>query len=448
MAIGRTPARILREGGNIVSVSTVPDPNLTGITDYHPKAVERPERTAVVDTAYLDHSRLATHIGGSIYNCVYYSQVLGRDDALRPQALDASNVHQQYHCYRDMVLRFTTPFNPSVQDLETKEFRLAGEADMYYMLPPNVGDMIVGDAGGGNTAIITVTSTEKLSYMKHSAYRIEFQLVAVNDMDRLNDLEKKVVRTFYYDESLLAYFNAPFLTEDAKQRYDLCGRVYEDLKEYYINMFWDQQMRSYRVPGPNNMAVFDPMQSDYCRYIGLEAIDRPATNYNVGSLDLDTVQTLWWLLKGETLDALKYVTADVRLYTTRSFRVHYGIKNISYSRYTHTFYPIERRPFTPYEEPRLSPSTFLYPAVEASTAYPTVGKDAYVFSKAFYAQDVAQCTTLETTVLDMLGNKAVDPALVLSLATGIRERDFLEQFYFIPIIMTLLAYAKRRPIWL
>ena len=448
MAIGVTPARIVRQGENIVSVNTVPNPNLEGITDYKPKAIERPERTAVVDTAYLDHSRLATHIGGSIYNCVYYSQVLGLDDALRPQALDASNVHQQYECYRDMVLRLTTPFNPSVQDVETKEFRLTGEGDMYYMLPPNVGDMIVADGGGGNTAIITVTSTEKLSYMKHSAYRIEFQLVAINDMDRLNDLERKVIRTYYYDESLLSYFNAPFLTAEAKQRYDLCGRVYEDLKEYYMNMYWDPQMRSYRVPGVNTMIVFDPMLTDYCRFIGLEAISKPATNYNIGSLDLNTVQTLWWLLKSEGLAALKYVTSDVRLYTTRSFRVHYGIKNISYSRYTHTFYPIEKRPFTPYEEPRLNRSEFIYPSVESSESFPAITRESYVLSQAFYKEDVANCTTFERLILNMLDNKAVDPAVVLKLAEEIRTRDYLEQFYFIPILIVLLGYAKRRPIWL
>lgn len=448
MAIGRTPARIVREGGNIVSVNTVPAPNLEGITDYKAKAVERPERTAVVDTAYLDHSRLATHIGGSILNCVYYSQVIGKDDALRPQALDASNVHQQYHCYRDMVLRLTTPFNPSVQDLETKEFRLAGEADMYYMLPPNVGDMFVCDAGSGNTAIIAVTRSEKLSYMKHSAYRIEFQLVAINDMARLDDLEKKTIRVYYYDESLLAYFNSPFLSEDAKQRYDLCGRVYGDLKEYYINMFWDPQMRAYRVPGPDSMIVFDPLLSDYCRFIGLEDINRPATTYNIGTLDMTTVQTLWWLLKEESLEALKHVTPEVRLYSTRNFRVHYGIKNISYSRFTHTFYPIERRPFTPREEPRLSPSSFIYPAVEASTEFPTIGKTSYVMSEAFYSQDASKYTTLERLVIDMLDNKAVDVATVLTLAKTIRNRGFLDQYYMIPIVLTLLGYAKRRPIWL
>ena len=448
MAIGRTPARIVREGESIVSVNTVPNPNLEGITEYKPKAVERPERTAVVDTAYLDHSRLATHIGGSILNCVYYSQVVGRDDALRPQALDASNVHQQYHCYRDMVLRLTTPFNPSVQDIETKEFRLAGEADMYYMLPPNVGDMFVCDAGSGNTAIVTVTRTEKLSYMKHSAYRVEFQLVAINDVARLEDLEKKTIRVYYYDESLLAYFNSPFLTEDAKQRYDLCGRVYEDLREYYINMYWDPQMRSYRVPGANTMIVFDPMLTEYCRYIGLEDIARPATNYNIGSLDLSKVQTLWWLIKGENLDALKYVTSDVKLYTTRSFRVHYGIKNISYSRFTHTFYPIERRPFTPYEEPRISPSSFIYPTVEASEQFPVIGNTSYVFSEAFYKQDADKLTVLEQLVTTMVDNKAVDVSQVLDIAKAVRERGFLDQFYFIPMILTLLGYAKRRPIWL
>lgn len=448
MAIGKTPARIVREGGNIVSVNTVPDPNLTGITDYKPKAVERPERTAVVDTAYLDHSRLATHIAGSILNCVYYSQLIGRDDALRAQALDADRAHQQYHCYRDMVIRLTTPFNPSTQDVETKEFRLAGEGDMYYMLPPNAGDMFVCDAGGGNTAIITVTSSEKLSYMKHSAYRIEFKLIAINDMDRLRDLENKTVRTYYYDESLLAYFNSPFLTEDAKQRYDLCGRVYDDLREYYINMFWNPPMRAYRVPGLNTMVVFDPLLSDYCRYIGLEDNNRPATNYNIGTLDMSTVQTLWWLLKGESLEALRHVTSDVRLYTTRSFRVHYGIKNISYSRFTHTFYPIEKRPFAPREEATLSPSSFIYPEVTASSQFPTIGKDSYVFSKAFYELDQTRITVLEKLVIDMLDGKALSVATVLDIANSVRERDFLEQFYFIPIILTLLEYAKRRPIWL
>lgn len=449
MALAGRRGTIVKEGESTVVVNTAPKTNLDGVTDYAPKVVERPERTAVVDTGYIDYSRLANSIEGAPYRGVYYAQVFGQDDALRPQALDADPVSQQYNCYRDMVIRLTTPFTPSVQDADTKEFRQTAEANMYYTLPPNYGDMFVADVGNGNTGIITITNTEKLSYTKFSAYRVELQLLAINDMERLRDLESKVIRTLFYDESLLDYYNTPFLDADTKTKYETTGRIADDLREYYLNMFWDDITKTFRIPTPDDtMRIFDPLLVDYCRYTGLEDIARPATTWAAGALDLTVVQTLWWLLKAERADKLPYVTRDVKLINKEAFRVHYRLRNIGYSRFTHILYPFERRPFVNPDEQQLTGLSFEWPPVSASTEFPIPDKHCYVFSAAFYDADLSKMSKLEQLVYQMLAEAPVNANDVLLVAAGVRSRTFIEQTYYIPIILTLLQYVRRKPIWL
>lgn len=448
MAIAGQRAKIVKQGEQIVSVNTKPEANLEGITTYSPKVVERPERTAVVDTGYVDYSRLANSIEGSPYRGVYYSQVVGTDDQLRPQALDADRVSQQYNCYRDMIVRLITPFNPSTQDQESKEFRYVAEANMYYTMPPNKGDMFVADIGNGNTGIITVTETEKLSYTKFSAYRVQLQIVAMNDMDRLRDLEAKSIRTLYYDESLLDYYNTPFLDADTKTKYDTVGVVHGDLREYYLNMFWDDISKTFRIPTDKTMRVFDPLLADYCRYTGLEDIARPATNWAIGALDLSVVQTLWWLLKSESADKIKYVTRDVKLINKEAFRVHYRLRNIGYSRFTHVLYPFEKRPFKNDDEERLTPVEWKWKTAAPVAEFPEPVKDSYVFSHAFYDEDRTKMSKLEYLTYQMVAGDPVPVGDVLMIAKAVRDRSFIEQVYFIPIILTLLQHVRRKPIWL
>lgn len=448
MALASRRGEVVKEGEHIVSVNTTPKANLEGITDFEPKVVVRPERTAVVDTGYLDYSRLANSIEGSPYRGVYYSQVVGADDQLRAQALDADSVSQQYNCYRDMILRLITPFSPSTQDANSKEFRYVAEANMYYTMPPNKGDMFVADVGNANTGVITVTDTEKLSYTKFSAYRVTLQIVAINDMDRLRDLEKKTIRTMYYDESLLDYYNTPFLDADTKTKYDTLGTVHGDMKEYYLNMFWDDNTKTFRLPSAEETMVFDPLLVDYCRYSGLEDIARPATTWAVGALDLTVVQTLWWLLKAETVDKIQYITRDVRMINTEAFKVHYRMRNITYTRFTHVFYPFENRPFKNADEQILNPESFPWPTVAPTELFPVLTKDSYVFSAAFYDQDLGKMSTLERLAYKMVAGDPLSVDDIVKVASAVRSRSFIEQVYFIPIILTLIQQARRKPIWL
>lgn len=448
MGLAGRRGQIVKEGESIVSVNTKPKANLEGITDFKPQVVERPERTAVVDSSYLDYSRLANSIEGSPYRGVYYSQVAGTDDVLRPHAMDASGVNQQYNCYRDMILRLTTPFNPSTQDVESKEFRQVAEANMYYTMPPNKGDMFVADVGNGNTGIITVTTTEKLSYTKFSAYRVELQLVAINDIEKLRDLESKVIRTMYYDETLLDYYNTPFLDEDTKTKYDRVGVVHDDLREYYMNMFWDDISKTYRIPTDDTMRLFDPLLVDYCRYTGLEDVARPATTWATGALDLSVVQTIWWLLKSESADKIRYLTNKVKMVNKEAFRVHYRLRNIGYSRFTHVMYPFDKRPFVNKDEARLVPQNFKWPETPVSTVFPVPDVDSYVFSKAFYAEDRQRMSKLEYCVHQMVAGDPVQVGDVLLIVEQVRDRSFVEQIYYIPIILTLLQHVRRKPIWL
>lgn len=448
MAIAGRKSTIVKEGDSIISVNTAPKKNLEGITDFNPTIVQRPERTSVVDSTYLDHSRLVQHMAGAATRCSYYNSVVGADDTLRPQDLNADPVNQQYHCYRDMIIRITSPINVSSQDIQSREFDVRGSGDMYYVLPPNMYDMFVMDVGGASTGIFTITQIEKLSYLKFSAYHIEFKLVAIDDMQRLEDLERKIVRTMYYDESLLDYFNTPFLDEDTKKKYEDLGERYAYLHNYYVDSYWNRAYQSYRIPTDISQLAFDPLHANYMRWIGLEEQLRPATTWDIGSTDLTRVRSIWWLLKDKDISSLPLVTNDVKSIYTRYFKVHYGFRNIAYSGYDITMYPYEDKPFQDKDEARASPVPLVYPKQTQNELWPMIENGTYVFSKAFYSADLASMTTLERITYKMLKGDPIPVDDLIKVSAAITNAEHIRQFYFIPIILTLLAMARRKPIWL
>ena len=448
MALASRPGRVVKEGEAIVSVNTVPKANLTGTTEYQPKITDRPERTAVVDTGYIDASRFVTHISGGVMPGVFYHQVLAQDDTLRPQALDANPTQQQYHCYRDYMVRVTSPIVPSIQDQDSREFPLTFEADMYHMIRPNDGDMWVADIGGGHTGIFTITSTELLSYTKQAVTRAEFKIVAYDDLERLEDLERKSIRTYYYDESLLDCYSSPFLSEDAKTKYDTCNTLYRDLKHHYLNTYWDSRLQGYRVPTDPTTTLYDPLHADYCRYIGLEDVGKPATEYAIGALDLSTVKSIWWLLKDQPIESLPLVTSKVKPVTANSFKVHYRMRNIAYSLYNVVLYPIANKPFKDYDETMMRETSVIYGPQPSDTLYPQVTNTSYVLSEAFYTQDAAKFTLLELAVSSMLKKQPVAASQILELTKAVYGLSYTQQFYYIPILLTLVDYVRRRPLWL
>lgn len=439
---------VVKEGDRIVSVNTGEKKNLEGITDFKPSVVLKPERTAVVDSTYLDHSRLAPHISGAPMKTVYYSSVLGKDDVMRPLDLKADAVNQQYNCYRDMILRVTSPLNPSSQDTDSKEFNLVGSADMYYVLPPNKYDMFVTDAGGASTGIFTITEVEKLSHQKFSAYRVEYKLIAIDNIEMLDDLERKSIRTLYYDESLLDYFNTPFLDEETKKKYDTLGTVHHKLSADYMDTFWDQGKHSYRVPTYDGSELFDPLLSDYIRYIGLEDVRRPATTWEVGTVDLTLCKTLWWLLKHEGYESLDSIIKTVKTYPVRQFNIHSRLRNIAYSPYAVVIYPDFDTPFHNADKDRLYPTSVSYHNQADSTHFPKITRDSYVFTKAFYEADIANCTVIERLVIAMLKNDPINVDELLNLAKLLPKLEYIRRFYFTPILLTLIIATRRKPIWL
>ncbi|MGL5648914.1 MAG: hypothetical protein ACRDDY_13785 [Clostridium sp.] len=446
--IGRREAKVVKQGDTIVSVNTGERKNLEGTTEFKPTVVLRPERTAVVDSTYLDHSRLAPHLSGAPMKAVYYSSVVGKDDTLRPLDLKANPVNQQYHCYRDMILRVTSPLNPSSQDTDSKEFNLVGSADMYYVMPPNKYDMFVADAGGASTGIFTITDVEKLSHLKFSAYRVDYKLVGIDNMEMLQNLEAKSIRTMYYDESLFDYFNTPFLDEDTKKKYETLGEILDDLHRDYLDTFWDQARFSFRMPTADGSTVFDPLISDYIRYIGLEDVQRPATTWGVGALDLTRCKTLWWLLKQEGYESLRYVTRDVRPYPVKQFNVHARMRNITYSPYAVVMYPIVKGPYENTDTNRLYPTTVDYGSQEESEDFPVIGRSTYVLSEAFYSGDVEKMCTIERLLASMLKSDPVNVNKLIDLAKAIPTMEYIRRFYLTPILITIISSTRRKPIWL
>ena len=181
--------------------------------NFLPQIEPKEHKSVVVDTKYTPLSNLIVHVEGAKWKVDYYKQVLDRDSSLAGHNPTKQAPYQQYHCIHEYILKVSSPLSTTQED-ETKAMRVTGSATCYPPLVANVGDMFVADIGDGRSGIFQITNSEKKSIFKESVYEINYALVDYATGDRLNDLNKKVVKDSYFLMDYLEHGQNPLLSNE------------------------------------------------------------------------------------------------------------------------------------------------------------------------------------------------------------------------------------------
>lgn len=442
-------------GSRLTTEPTTPRPNIEGIVEKLPVISDRPDRTMTVDSEYVPSSHLLTHIEGSNWRTkAYYRQLLGLNEEARPQQLGTSAVHQEYERIEGFILKAVTPLAQS-QDEETKEFQVTGDGGVYYGLVPNFGDMFIADMADGREGIFTLTRTQRMSYSKAACYEAGWQLVDFNTPEREADLETKVVRRLVFDPTMLEMLDTPFLTEQQSVCYRSLDDYSRTLTRLMKERYWTNVVQNYMVPDMASK-IHDGFHMEYCRFIDLSDDLHPINIFQNGQLKYEDVTSIWTLLKELSDDMLPYVCRKFGLVETYKFRNSSVLRGVGFTQFDATLYPQEnimeeaeaKRKFPPYCK-FISPK----PLPEITTLsgtplYAPVDKDEYyVFTQAFYDGDKPSMSVIERLTADMLHDKPVDAMEVQAVCEEVPKMRRLEQYYFIPVLLTLIRYCKRGYSW-
>lgn len=417
--------------------------------------------TPTIDARWTPRTSLLTHIEGSSWIVNYYAQVLDRDSDLSGQQYTKNPVYQSYKKIVNLEVKVKTPLNTD-QDDANKEMNVTGSGTLYPSVIPNEGDMFIADIGEGRKAVFRVTASRKNSIFKEACYDISYTL-DTDDDDKFLDLEQKTIVTYYFHKDYLINGSNPLVIKSDMDTLVNLKKVYDIMLYQYFKRFYSNEFKTLVVP-----SQLKPTYDSYLtRYIVemFNTTEAPQLAYiRTLNLDEDNVSkcdSIWEALKQKDITLLNTAFKQVGLVSALSFSRNPTFNGIRYSGMGAVVYP--KDPYLPVDydytsNARTVESAGLLPSNDSEAAsnklvqavnlrgidsdlgddlYPVTVDDYYVLSSNFYNSTASQ-STLETAVTAYINNSQIDTDQLYNTAKTFHKWGNLEQFYYVPIVMTLI----------
>lgn len=417
-------------------------------------------KTAVVDTKWVPRSSILTHIEGSSWVVDYYAQILDTDSNLSGQQYTKNPVYQSYKKIANLELKVKTALNTD-QDDANKEMNVTGDAVLYPSIIPNEGDMFVADIGEGKSAVFRVTSSKKNSIFKEACYDIAYVLDTDNN-DKKLDLEQKTSIVYYYHKDYLLNGSNPLILKNEMDTLLNLKKVYDIMLYQYFRRFFSHEFKTLLVPS-QLMPTYDSYLTSYVLSMFGTQEAHELAYIRALNMDEDRVakcDSIWSALKFKDISLLNTAFTKAGLISSLAFSRTPTYNGIRYSGVGAVVYP--KNPYVTvdgsYVNSVKTTSSELQASSDAATAsnvlvravnlrkldddlgdnlYPVTVDDYYVLSANFYNNTNTQ-STLETAVTAYINNNQVDADQLYNTAKNFHTWGSLEQFYYLPIVMTLI----------
>jgi hypothetical protein len=435
----------------------------------YPKIQPPRANTVVVDNSKTPLASLITHVAGMALINDYYRLVVNKDNVLYAQDVGQSGVEQQYIKYRNFEIRQQGSFTED-QNTEDKVFLTRGTGIVHSGFIPNEGDMFVADVGDGRRAVFNITRSERMSNRVNAVYQIDYAMAYfVGDKpSEFDDLEGKVIQTYFYVKERLGMGLSPFLSDE---EYSFSRNLMEHFQEMcglYQSWFFSKEFAAYIVPG-QNMSTFDYFLYKAQRTIFQDdvfGVLKKHQSMNITDDDLiERKLDLFSVLIERSATKFKICDRRVGFCRTETFHFDGVTTNIRYTGIKALVYPYstEKRNDEGYNssgksfslEPMVPTPNTLDPEILADevTAYNFGGKtvplvklvsedDYYVFTESFYKRG-EDISVLEAQVLAYIDGKEINPTALRILLQNYIYWPRLERFYYMPVLMILILATLR-----
>lgn len=441
-------------------------------------------RGIAIDTKYVPRSSMISWINGSNWNVTYFSQYLLEDQEPTPLALQREPTYQQYQRIIGIDIKVNQPLDIS-QSEDVRTFSVTGTGHTYPSLVAQQGDMFLGNIGDGRIGLFTVTSARRETFLRDSTYAIDWKMVGFATAQQLLNLEEKSIMTYYWSSVNLLNGCSPYVTEEEQKDNEEFARMRNEIIRRYIGDFFSIEHSTFLVP--------DQLFKTYDHFVTKTILTmvessrfkelRAAKVLNVQSEPIMKQPTIWNVLIHRDITRFCGHTEQAHLVSTRISRWRPELQAIGYTGIAMMVYPIGQptdidsyydgetlcRPEgIPYQEgcPRRRPrgdwctqserdlpwfkrippeKEFLQEAWKTpEDIKPITCDDYYVFSEAFYYEDSKFQSKLEMLSWQMIKNEALDRRQLKAVVKCCLEWDNLERFYYHPVLLALLGYAKRK----
>ena len=449
-----------------------------------PKINTKDYKGIVTDNKQTPLISLIAYIEGMPWQVTYYQQIIGEHNDLKELDASQSSIYQQYNKINNLEIRVDNPLT-TTQDQETSTISSTGTAIIYPFLTPDVGDIFIASTFDCPLSLFRVTSVERKSFNRLTAYLIEYDLVGflTKDNDRYKDLENKVIRNYYFNKDrLVAELSPILLTEDHENLLDL-NNSYSDMVTYYFRNFYSNNHGTLVIPGQKK-PVYDSFLVKYL--LAIMSINDAKEIVKIKNISVDedvylSQPQLWSCMLNRSNEDLPYLNKYMGLVNIYSFATLPTLPTIRYSGLKYLIYPtinlndldlktkseilsnidlnlfynllVDIQP-KPISSEKLisakSPSGDLKDILNDNTSllnsehpliYPILYDSYYVLSKNFY-NNTNNKSILEKLIFDYLNQAPIDIGNLILLIKQYRHWGLLEQFYYIPLLITLTKMSQ------
>ena len=433
-----------------------------------PKVESQNYKSVIVDDKQTPVKSLIAYIEGAPWTVTYFSQVVSKDNDIRDYDAGQSGVYQQYSKINQLELRVTTPLSSS-QDTENSLVTVTGSALIYPFLVPNAGDVFISDAGTGRQGLFRIINVERKTFNRDSVFSIDFELIEYveNLTAEINDLNKKVIREYWFSKDRLLEGGVPTLQTDEHKKYNDLAFEYKKICGEYFRTFFNRETSTLILPGQNAI-IYDSFLVNYVLKLvdTFDAMEirniKNLTNENDPFLNQ---MQFWKVMELRDEGLLGQCNKEMGLVTNTSFGVDPMMQGLRYSRIQYVVYPKDGDHSVFVQSPTVELKVqALNQVIEATTAggslgdilrnqhteqnkavpviYPVFKNNSYVLSEAFYS-NVGDQSLLETMTMDYITGKALNIDNLYKLVMEHRKWGRLEQFYYIPILLTLIQTLRK-----
>ena len=390
----------------------------------------------IIDTAsyFSDTTTTGTtilgYLDGSPQAVNYYSQYLGKDDLV----INANDITdptiKQYLKIVDLEIRVTQALAADTSNSSGTSI-VTGEANMYPVVTPTVGDILTIEVEAGVFGLFQVISITRASLYKESAWSITYSqigYITLNDIE--TNYDAYVVETVIFNaknlgikNNKLLYTKSEFLQLTSKQE------IIKDLIENYYNIFYSFNNGTLIAPFEvsSNWSTYDPYIVKFWNTIvsqDLRGDKEVPIEYDITSSMIN--QNYNTILDAIAKQSISIYNSCIKATTL----VSVGAFDVPYSRHTVMVSSL---------------STIVYPYVnmhQADTTYGTNNSyNTYIFSSNFY-QNLSPMSLLEIQVIKLLNKKPILYNDLVPILQNLNSLDIGSQFYQTPILITLFLVCR------
>lgn len=436
---------------------------------------------SIVDSKKTPIETLVAYIGGSNWQVDYYSQIFGPSEELKAFDPNQLNPYQNYHKINRLILKLQGSISQE-DEKGTGRFEMRGSAIItpHPNLAPNVGDAFIADVGEGEAGQFTVVSVRKLTNNLSSAWSIEFTHDRLLTEKIAKLLDSKVTQESYYQRDyLITGQNAIMASEDYVSSEKL-KRHLKQISQQLISNNFSFSTHTLTVP-LQELPTYDPfITRAVLKTISQEdtALVRDIREYNCDDHRIPKVQDIYTAVikrdptllyntfTGFAKISTTLLTASVYQNSVRYSGVKYIIAPYRVQKGAGDNYQLLNEMISGYRisstvgglnlEYNAEHDACGCPIQEVEDAVdelkdlgniglniPKIGNDTYVLSKAFYDEDLVNCSLFEQCVWDILRQRPSDVKSIYAFCENYHKWGLLEQFYLGPLLILLIRNALR-----